>query len=252
MPKLIFDIETIGEDFDSLDETTQESLTRWIKKEAGDEDDYRKSLDDLKNNLGFSPLTGEIVAIGILEYEKNSGAVYFQAPGENAENQIFGAESDKSLSVAEEIQEGNFKLCVKTEKEMLEKFWEIANYFNEFVSFNGRGFDVPFLMLRSAMHKIKPTKDLMSNRYLNYQKFEAIHVDLLDQFTFYGAVRRRGNLHLWTRAFGIKSPKAEGITGDDVGKMFKEKKFKEIAKYNTGDLIATKELYDYWQNYLKL
>ena len=30
--KLIFDIETIGVDFDALDETTQDSLTRWIKK----------------------------------------------------------------------------------------------------------------------------------------------------------------------------------------------------------------------------
>ena len=32
--KLVFDIETIGSDFDSLDHTTQEVLTRWIKKEA--------------------------------------------------------------------------------------------------------------------------------------------------------------------------------------------------------------------------
>ncbi len=53
------------------------------------------------------------------------------------------------------------------------------------------------------------------------------------------------------RAFGIKSPKAEGITGDDVGPLFKDKKFLEIAKYNVGDLKATKELYDYWNNYIR-
>ena len=69
--KLIFDIETIGVDFDSLDETTQDSLTRWIKKESTGEEDYQVALEELKNGLGFSPLTGEIVAIGVLDYAKN-------------------------------------------------------------------------------------------------------------------------------------------------------------------------------------
>ena len=62
---------------------------------------------------------------------------------------------------------------------------------------------------------------------------------------------KKGNLHLWSRAFGISSPKAQGVTGDDVGKLFKQKKYLEIAKYNVGDLNATKELYEYWQKYMK-
>ncbi|MDP1629431.1 MAG: ribonuclease H-like domain-containing protein, partial [bacterium] len=121
-----------------------------------------------------------------------------------------------------------------------------------FISFNGRAFDAPFLMIRSAIHRIKPTKDLMSNRYLRSQDFEAKHVDLFDQLTFYGAMRRKGGLHLWCRAFGIKSPKAEGITGDDVGRLFEEKKFKDIARYNAGDLRATRDLYQYWKDYVKI
>ncbi|HDZ84956.1 MAG TPA: hypothetical protein ENH35_00195 [Candidatus Moranbacteria bacterium] len=91
----------------------------------------------------------------------------------------------------------------------------------------------------------------MSNRYLGSQKFDAKHVDLLDELTYYGAVRRKGGLHLWCRAFGIKSPKSEGVTGDDVGKLFKEKKFVDIAKYNVRDLYATKELYEYWDKYIR-
>ncbi|MEA2113163.1 MAG: hypothetical protein U9P63_00705 [Patescibacteria group bacterium] len=55
----------------------------------------------------------------------------------------------------------------------------------------------------------------------------------------------KSSLHLWSRAFGIKSPKAQGVTGDDVGRLFKEKKFLDIVKYNVGDLTATKELYKY-------
>ena len=235
MSTLIFDIETIGENFDALDETTQDVLTRWIKKEATGEDDYKMALEELKNGLGFSPLTGEIVAIGVLDYEKNSGVVYFQAPGEKIKS----------------FEDNGITFKQMAEKEMIESFWQGAGEYQNFVTFNGRGFDIPFLMIRSAIYKIRPTKDLMSNRYLNSQKYDAKNIDLLDQLTFYGAVRRRGGLHLWSRAFGIKSPKAEGITGDDVSRLFKERKFKEIAKYNVGDLTATKELYDYWLKYLK-
>lgn len=233
--KLVLDIETVGENFDSLDKATQESLTRWIKKESENETEYKEALDELKNGLGFSALTAEIVAIGVLDCDKNEGVVYFQAPGEK-----FG-----------EFREENtiYKQC--SEKEMLEKFWEGAKKYNYFITFNGRAFDIPFMMVRSAVHGIRPTKDLMRGRYLYQQTSDAIHIDLLDQLTFYGAVRRKGNLHLWTRAFGITSPKVSGVTGDDVGKLFKEKKYAEIARYNAGDLRATKELHEKWENYMK-
>jgi hypothetical protein len=92
----------------------------------------------------------------------------------------------------------------------------------------------------------------MSNRYLNNQKFNASHIDLQDQLTFYGAVRRKPSLHLACRAFGIKSPKAEGITGDDVKKLFKDKEYLKIARYNSGDLQATKELYEKWDKFINI
>lgn len=234
--KLIIDIETIGADFDSLDETTQENLTRWIKKESSGEEDYKVALEELKSGLGFSPLTGEIVVIGILDYHKNQGAVYFQAPGEKIE----------------EFTENGVKFKQLDEKRMLEKFWEGARQYQQFITFNGRSFDAPFLMVRSAVHGIRPTKDLLRGRYLYQHDPSALHIDLLDQLSFYGAMKRRGSLHLWTKTFGITSPKAQGITGDDVGKLFKEKKYLDIARYNVGDLYATKELYDKWANYLNL
>ncbi|MEE8131844.1 MAG: ribonuclease H-like domain-containing protein [Candidatus Paceibacterota bacterium] len=233
--KLIFDIETIGVDFDSLDKTTQEVLTRWIKKESSSDTEYEESLNELKAGLGFSPLTGEIVVIGVLDCEKNQGVVYFQAPGENIK----------------EFSEDDITFKQMTEKEMLENFWQGAKEYDEFIGFNSRGFDVPFLMVRSAVHDVKPTRNLMEGRYL-YQQKDCKHIDLQDQLTFYGTVRKKGNLHLWSRAFGIKSPKSEGISGDDIGRLFKEKKFLEIAKYNAGDLRATKELYDKWDTYFNL
>jgi DNA polymerase elongation subunit (family B) len=233
--KLVIDIETIGEDFDALGKITQENITRWVKREAGSEEEYKIALEDLKNGLGFSPLTGEIVAIGLLDYHKNEGAVYYQAPGQkNAEAKEDGV---------------SFKQM--TEKEMLAKFWELAERYQVFITFNGRAFDMPFIMIRSAVHSIRPTKDLMRGRYLYQNNPEALHIDLAEQLSFYGATRRKGSLHLWSRAFGIPSPKAGGVTGDDVGPLFKKKKFLDIAKYNMRDIRATRELYTKWENYLQ-
>ncbi len=231
--KLVFDIETIGADFDSFDETTQKSLTNWIRKEASNDEEYKNSLKDLKEGLGFSPLTGEIIAIGTLDLDKNQGGVYFQAPGEKIE----------------ELTEKGIKYKQMTEKEMLEQFWQIAQLYDEFISFNGREFDGPFLMVRSAYHGIRPTKSLSESRY-PYQQKTCLHIDLIDQLTFQRNMRKRGNLHLWSNLFGIKSPKEDGVTGDDVARLFKEKKYLDIAKYNARDLFATQELYEKWAKYL--
>jgi len=236
MAKLVFDIETVGEDFEKMDQTTQEILTRWIKREAGDEKEYKRMLQDLKDGLGFSALTGQIVAIGVLDADQNKGVVYFQAPN----------------SAEREFEEDIFKFKPMSEKEMLVNFWEGAKNYQEFISFNGRSFDVPFLVARSAANQIKITKDLMSNRYLGSQRFGTTHIDLFDQLTFYGAVRRRNSLHLWCRALGIESPKDKGIDGEDVAKLFKEKKYVDIAKYNSDDLTATKKLYEMWNEYMRL
>ena len=231
--KLVFDIETIGEDFDALDKTTKDSLTRWIERESEDESEYKLRLDDLKNGLGFSPLTGQIVAVGVLDVDKDKGGVYYQSPKVKSPR----------------FEENGMTFESMTEADMMRKFWDIAREYDVFVTFNGRTFDVPFLIVRSAINNVKPTKDLMRGRYLYQQHADAIHIDLLDQLSFYGAIRRKGSLHLWSRAFGIKSPKSEGVTGDDVTDLFKRKKYLDIARYNVGDLIATKELYKKWETY---
>lgn len=236
MATLIFDIETIGEDFDTMDETTQHMLTRWFKEDAMDEEAYQSKLEDIKQGLGFSPFTGQVVAIALLDLETNKAAVYFQAPGEDHGS----------------FEEDGVTYRQMSESEMLEQFWKVAERYNQFVTFNGRGFDVPFLNIRSAVHKIRPVKDLLSNRYLGMQKFDAKHFDLYDLFTFYGVVwRNRPSLHIACRAFGIKSPKQDGIDGDGVAHLFKEKRFLDIARYNVRDIVATKELYAYWEKYLR-
>jgi DNA polymerase elongation subunit (family B) len=221
MSRIIFDIETVGKDFESLDKTTQEYLLKW----AETEDD----IQGVKESLSFYPLTGEIVAIGMLNPDTMKGAVYFQTP------------RDALLP----FEEDGISFHSGTEQSILRKFWDAVKGYDQIITFNGRAFDCPFILIRSAVHKMKPTRDLMPNRY------NGAHVDLLDQLTFYGASRRRFSLDMWCRTFGIKSPKSEGITGYDVKDLYTSGRYLDIARYCFGDLRATRELLTYWENYIR-
>lgn len=231
---LVFDIETVGESWDSLDEATQHNLSWWLRESTSDEESFQFEMKELKEGMGLSPLTGFIVAIGVYDTEKEKGAVYFSAPNQEIK----------------EFEEGGIKYEMMGEKAMLEQFWKVASVCAEFVSFNGRGFDAPFLAIRSMVHGVVPTKDLLSNRYLSLQRGCA-HIDLMDQLTFYGAARFRKSLHLFCRALGIESPKVSGTTGDDVATLYKEGEYLNIARYNAGDLRATAALYKRWKEVLQ-
>jgi hypothetical protein len=163
----------------------------------------------------------EIVAIGMLNPDTGKGAVFFQN------------NSDPLLPFEEE----GIRYEAGSERDIIQRFWETIKSYNQFITFNGRTFDCPFLMIRSAVHKLRPVRDLMPNRY------GETHIDLLDQLTFYGASRRKFSLDMWCRTFGIKSPKESGITGYDVKDLYRSGRGLDIAKYCAGDLRATAELF---------
>ena len=221
MGRIIFDIETAGFDFEGLEEPVREYLLKWAASE--------EEQNEVKESLSFYPLTGEIVSIGMLNPDTGKGAVYFQ--NNNVPLPPF--------------EEDGIRYEAGSEQEILQKFWDTIRNYNQFVTFNGRGFDCPFLMVRSAVHKIKPLRDLLPNRYGD------THIDLLDQLTFYGASRRKFSLDMWCRTFGIKSPKEGGITGYDVKDLYRGGRGLDIAKYCVGDLRATAELLSVWENYIR-
>jgi uncharacterized protein YprB with RNaseH-like and TPR domain len=226
MATLIFDIETVGEEWHDLDATTKEALLRWVKRTSRSAEEQALLTADIISSLGFSPLTGFVVALGVYDLERDRGVVYYLGEGDDKE-------------------EENFNYKPRTEATMLGEFWLGAEQYDTFVSFNGRGFDVPFLFHRSAIHGIHPTKNLLEGRYPNQQR-SCRHVDLQDELTFYGAMQRCPSLHLFCRAYGIRSPKEE-VSGDEVAALYREGRLLDIARYNAEDLRATKELYAKWK-----
>lgn len=238
MRTVIFDIETIGEEYAEMDKSTQELITASLKKSAFSDEEYESELEMLKDGLGFSPLTGEIVAIGVHDLELEKGVVYYNPSSAEA----------SAGKAGESIIEGAYTLKPMSEKEMLQAFWDGLKQYDTIVGFNSRSFDGPFLMVRSLVHNVQPTKDILAGRYLYQQSRAGItHIDLMDQLSFYGASRFKGSsLHMYCRALGIESPKVGGVTGDDVSGLFKAGKSLDIARYNTRDIKATAELYKRW------
>lgn len=221
MSRLILDIETCGSDFESLEPALQEYLLRWTETP--------EEIEKVKQSLSFYPQTAQIIALGMLNPDSNKGRVYFQSPGRKIQS----------------FEEDGIVFESASEYEMLVAFWDIIKSYDMLITFNGRGFDCPFIIVRSAVNKIRPTKELLPNRY------SELHIDLYDQLSFYGAGKRRFSLDIWCRTFNIKSPKADGITGYIIKELFMSEKYEDIARYCAGDLKATKELLSVWENYIR-
>lgn len=231
MSALILDIETAALPSKSFDKQTLKIIQDKLFKDL--EADPTKKAEEF---FGLSPYTGQVVTIGTVDSETGRGAVYYLNPT--------GAADDEEV-------DGIIFRSYKTEKELLEKFWDLSKNFSAFVTFNGRSFDIPFLNIRSAIHKIRPKHDLMQGRYL-YQQKGAQHIDIYDQLTYYNGFRfpTGGSLHMACQAFGIATPKEDDIDGSKVTPMFIDGRYREIAEYNCRDILATKKLYEYWYKYL--
>jgi len=222
MSVLVFDIETLGNPPDSFDEARTAYLFR-----GADTDEKR---EEEINRLNLSPLTAEVLAIGMLNPDTSRGRVLYRSDS-----------PEKSTSA-----DGRIEFVPGDETTILRAFWDDVRNYDRFVTFNGRTFDCPFLMVRSALLGVKPARNLVPYRYS-----ATPHCDLLDQLTFYGSTRRF-NLDFYCRSFGIPSPKAEGITGLDLGPLYRAGKYREIAEYCIGDVIATAELYARWKTFLDI
>ncbi len=227
MCKLIFDIETCSFPFQSLSETQREYLLKYAEKEH---DLVKKDImkSEVIRYTSLYPFTAKCVAIGMYDAEKETSYVYY--------------ESDKPEEWKSEITNVQYKGLSETE--MLQSFWKVAAQVDQFITFNGRNFDVPFLMLRSAVLKVKPSKNLMAYRYGDE------HIDLLEQFTFYGTTRKF-NLDFYCHAFGIESPKSKDISGMEVKTLYEAGRIKDIAVYCSKDIYATYQLFKIWEEFLR-
>jgi 3'-5' exonuclease len=217
MKKLVIDIETVGTPWEEHDPYVREYLIKGMNDAEAEEEKRRGAL---------SPFLGRIVAIGIVNAETGRSCVLYEVPGQ----------------AALEIQtDGQRTLISGTERQILEKFWHYLGKDDRFISFNGRQFDGPFLMIRSAIHGLTPKRDLVGPRYRYHP-----NCDLREVLNFSGTLNGRQvrfNLDLACKVFGIQSSKTEGMDGRAVESLYRAGRYDEIATYCLEDVRATSELY---------
>lgn len=235
MATLVFDIETSALPLERFDEAQQEYLFREVARQPDDATRETKRAEILRQ-FNLWPFTAQVVCIAMLNADSQRGQVLFTA--EDAE--------------AAPGEPGPVEFVPHVdESELLTAFWDVARHYDEIVTFNGRGFDVPFLYLRSAVLGVAISK----KNWLGYRFAVEPHCDLAEQLTFYGVSGREGaarrfNLDFYCKVFGIDSPKSHGVTGMDVSQLVAEGRFREIAEYCLRDVQATVQLYRVWKERL--
>jgi len=238
MAKLVFDIETTALPMEGFDPVQLEYLFR-DAEQLPDAAQQLARRAEIQRFFSLWPLTGQIVCIAMANVDSFRGKVLFLA-GEDKSNRL-GRELPALIE---------FVPCAD-EAVLLTEFWEVAIHYESIITFNGRGFDVPFLYLRSALLNVGITR----KNWLGYRFQVEPHCDLLEQLTFYNVSGREGaarrfNLDFYCKAFGIPSPKGEGVTGMEVGRLMAEGRAWEVAAYCLGDVQATAKLYKIWKERL--
>jgi predicted PolB exonuclease-like 3'-5' exonuclease len=218
MKKLVIDIETVGLPWEELDPYVREYMIKGLTE--GDAEQARQAG-------GLSPFRGRIVAIGVINIGDGRSCALYEMPGQTELK----------------VEKNNGRTYISgTEKQILEKFWEFFDSDSRFISFNGRQFDGPFLMIRSAINGIVPKRDLVGYRYGFHP-----NCDLREALNFFGTVNARQfkfNLDLACKAFGVETSKSEGIDGRSVETWYRAGRHREIADYCLDDVRATAELYE--------
>ena len=219
---IAFDIEVAGFHWDEVDEITR----GYLLQRAKNEEDRAATPD----RTALFPGLCKIIAIGMWNLERDRGLCLLE--GRSAEQQ-------------EWKRVANSDVVRGSEKELLERFWEILERKRpRLISFNGRYYDGPILMIRSAQLGIQPSQNLCGNRF-NL----STHVDLTEVLSFHGTWREQYKLDYWCRRFDIESPKGS-IDGSQVARAYREGRIEEIGEYCLRDTRATGELYRRMENTL--
>lgn len=208
MHNVCVDIETAGPaDWTAVDQPTRDYLReRWGRNDRLSHLAEQPDAEASASQCALEPGMARVVAVGVWSVEKDRGVALVE-----------GRDGDEAT--------------------ILNEFWTKVPDRCRIITFNGRTFDGPVLMIRCAQLGIPCPLDLVGYRYDISQR-----CDLLDVLTFMGASRATYSLDYWTRRFGVESPK-NGVSGGDVGRLHAAGEYDVIADYLMGDLRATAELF---------
>lgn len=196
----VFDVETIP-DFSFLRNVLNDS-------ESSDDDLLIEASEQLtRNNSGFLPPMYHRMVSWVGLWVENTGKPV-QKVGWNGEN----------------------------EKEGLTQLFDALLTYKDFglIHHNGRGFDLPLVTYR-AMHHNMQMPIRLSHYDIRY-RFSKANIDLMDEFSNYGASSYPKLKHLG-HLIGV--PFKQTGEGNEVLKMYREGELDKIEHYCYEDVMAT-------------
>jgi predicted PolB exonuclease-like 3'-5' exonuclease len=132
-----------------------------------------------------------------------------------------------------------FAQVARTEYEeagILANFWEMVRMHQQIATWNGKGFDLPFIAVRSAILGLLPTVELplYQQRYNHVPHFDVKHAVLG------GDVRQAGEgLSEWLQAFGMPTKSGHG---SEVHGMVQRGEWDALKAYGEQDALGTYNL----------
>lgn len=210
---LVFDIETVpATDLRKAPPTIAQAVAKQVERNEWDQSKV----------MSLSPWFGQVVSLAVGDGEEDP---------RTQEVTVFVVPPPGTPDAA--LRHSGWIRSV-TEPQLLRAFWALAAQADVVVSYNGRGFDVPFLVGRSLIHGIPARVDLLSNRYSIRP-----HLDL---WAVLGSGRGPSSLDVVCWALGLTSPKEE-MDGSMVATAYAKGDVASIALYNAGDVRATSGVY---------
>lgn len=138
----------------------------------------------------------------------------------------------------------------ESEKDLLKSFLSFIDKKNpKLVSFNGRGFDLPMLMVRAMKYNLTCTayfeienKELNKSKWENYKTrySDRFHIDLMDSISDFGAVR---GLKLDEICTMLGMPGKYDVSGEQVMELYLKNDTEKIKEYCESDVLNTYWLY---------
>ncbi|MBU0649425.1 ribonuclease H-like domain-containing protein [Patescibacteria group bacterium] len=132
------------------------------------------------------------------------------------------------------IDDGPVQCLVGDEVEIIKQFWDMARDMDLFIGFNLIDFDLRFIVQRSIIHGVKPSREIPFRRYSNNPVY-----DVMWEWTKWGSKISMDEL---SQALGFKSSKG-AIDGSRVNEYYQKGKYKEIEKYCAADVELTRKIY---------
>ena len=207
--KLFLDIETLPGDESLREEiarnmrppsgvSDREALKRWEKEQKPEQVDYAYRRTSLRGHAG------RVLCVGYIK----------EAAGRSDEGVLTG-----------------------DEPAILRDFWDLVRDVDLFVGFNVLDFDLKFILQRSIVNRIPPS------RTISFRRFQQEPVyDVMREWEFW-STRDTISLDTLSRALGIESPKSGGVDGSQVYDFFLAGRLQEIYDYCLRDVRVTRDIY---------